>query len=357
MAIYDLPVTKQEYTDQFYATLLAILNSVNGGSSGDIGAPRLVLISLTKVKIDELMAQAEGVQFSLETTDNSNVIDLYINALLDECAKHTLQTAPKHIIIPTDGGTLTLNANPSPNADTGYMFLPDDYLRFVSFKVDGWLQEVTEPVLTATDIYKRQRYTALRGGLAKPVVALNSKIKINTPVAQVDTVTLIGTSGTANLSAGGLTKTVTFNTSLTQTATDFVTTHAAAYLLIGIVVTSSGEDIIFTAQTAGVAFDHPFILTLTGDITGNVVNTTPNVPTREGKRTVEYYSDPEEAHVLDKFLYIANVGAEHVQFNLHDALTWMCASKVLQIWGQFSGNASYAERAQQQIDLSYQNLI
>jgi hypothetical protein len=100
-------------------------------------------------------------------------------------------------------------------------------------------------------------------------------------VKQVDTITLTGTDGTANVTlAGGLTKLATFNTSLTQTATDFVTDHAAAYLVEGIVVTSSGEDILFTAQLAGVAFVSPVITNATVDLAGTVANTTPNtVPT------------------------------------------------------------------------------
>ena len=44
--------------------------------------------------------------------------------------------------------------------------------------------------------------------------------------------TLTGTSGTASLTAAGIEETVTFNTSLTQTATDFVTNSAADYATV-----------------------------------------------------------------------------------------------------------------------------
>jgi len=94
--------------------------------------------------------------------------------------------------------------------------------------------------------------------------------------AQVDTVTLTGSSGTANVTeAGGLTKLATWNTSLTQTATDFVTAHAAAYAAVGITLTSSTVDLIFTGAVAGVSFDHPVITNVTPDLAGTVVNTTP----------------------------------------------------------------------------------
>ena len=361
MSIADINTAKTEYLNQFYQTLLTLISS-GGSNSGDISVPRLTLIGLTRVKIDEYMSQSEGVQFNLADADNSNVIDIYINAILDEAAKHVLQTAPIHIIIPTDGGTITTVPVPDSSGLVGYIILPDDYLRFVYFKMSDWLQGVDSPILITDPKYKLQKYSATRGGIAKPVVALNSKVKINTPVKQVDTITLAGTSGACVISGpGGLDKTATFVTSLTITATNFYTAWAADYLAQGIVLTNpSAGVLVFTAQTAGVAFDHPMIITTTADLTGDVVNTTANVPTREPKRILEYYSVAAATvpdHTLDSFLYIANVGAEHVQSNLHDAISWMAASKVLQIWGEFSGNQSYADRAMKQVELSYQNLL
>ncbi len=98
-----------------------------------------------------------------------------------------------------------------------------------------------------------------------------------TKIAQVDTVTLTGTSGTASITdAGGLTKTVTFNSDLTTTASDFVTSFAADYLAQGIVLTSSTVDLIFTANVAGTAFVHPAIANVTGDLTGTSIITTMN---------------------------------------------------------------------------------
>lgn len=91
---------------------------------------------------------------------------------------------------------------------------------------------------------------------------------------QVDTITLTGAEGTANVTlAGGLTKLVTYGDSLTDTAADFVTSHAAAYLAVGIVVTSDGPDIIFTASDAETSFTHPQIANATGDLAGTVENT------------------------------------------------------------------------------------
>jgi hypothetical protein len=353
MSIYDFNKEKQDYTQAFYELMLSVLSS--SGGNLDLSAPRLTLIGTTKLKIDELQPQQEGVQFIDASSDDiSNVLDLYINGLLDECAKHIHQTAPLHIIIPTDGSSVS----PVVNGTIGHVVIPDDYLRFVSFKMSAWLQEVTSPILTTSKKYKHQKYLATRASIAKPVVALNTIKVTNTPVSQVDTVTLSGTSGTANLSCAGVVRQLTFNTSLTQTATDFVTNFAADYATVGVVVTSSGADLIFTASVAGTPFTSPWVSVLTGDLSGTTVNTTPNVPGVEAKRTIEYYSVPAPgSHTLSKFLYVSQVGAEYVQDNLTDALTWLCASKVLQVMGDITNQGGYAEKALEQVELSYKNLM
>jgi len=128
---------------------------------------------------------------------------------------------------------------------------------------------LTVPLPVVIDNWNRVNYQA---GV-KPVVQVGD----TTTTAQVDTITLTGTSGTANVTvAGGLTKLVTFNTSLTQTAADFVTAHAAAYAAEGITVSSISADIFFVATVAGVPFDSPVIASTTGNLAGTIVNTIAN---------------------------------------------------------------------------------
>ncbi len=88
---------------------------------------------------------------------------------------------------------------------------------------------------------------------------------------QEETITLSGTSGTASIAnAGDLTKTITFDTDLTTTAENFVTTNATVYLEKDIVLTSDEDSLIFTANTSGVKFTSPTITNSTGDLTGTV---------------------------------------------------------------------------------------
>lgn len=62
-------------------------------------------------------------------------------------------------------------------------------------------------------------------------------------------VTLTGTSGTANITVGGVNYLATFTTNLTTSANNFVTSHAAALLALGITVTANTGVLTFVAAT------------------------------------------------------------------------------------------------------------
>lgn len=68
-----------------------------------------------------------------------------------------------------------------------------------------------------------------------------------------------------------------YNFSLAQVAAQFASDHAAEYLVGGVVMTASGNDIILTSETAGVDFTGATtIINTSGDLAGAVVNTVPN---------------------------------------------------------------------------------
>lgn len=73
-------------------------------------------------------------------------------------------------------------------------------------------------------------------------------------VQRVDYITLAGTGGTATIVCNGVTKTATFATDLTVTASNFVTANATDYLASGVVLTSLLNVLIFTAVLAGTDF-------------------------------------------------------------------------------------------------------
>jgi len=81
------------------------------------------------------------------------------------------------------------------------------------------------------------------------------------------TVTLTGSSGNAQIVINGTTYTTAYNTSLTQTAADFVTSHAAAIATAtGATVTSSGAVITITDKAVG----FPTVTGVAGGLTETV---------------------------------------------------------------------------------------
>jgi len=97
----------------------------------------------------------------------------------------------------------------------------------------------------------------------------------NGAVAQVNTITLTGTSGTATVAVKGVSKVATFDTDLDTTHANFVAANAAAYLAAGLVLTGT-TTLVFTALHAGVGFDAGTVTNLTGDLAGGSVATTAN---------------------------------------------------------------------------------
>lgn len=95
-------------------------------------------------------------------------------------------------------------------------------------------------------------------------------------VAQIATLTISGSSGTATVTFMGDTYLCTFTSDLTTSAANFVTSHAATILLRGVTVTSSVADIVFTSAIEGQPFTNPTIANTTGNLTGSVASTLAN---------------------------------------------------------------------------------
>ena len=101
------------------------------------------------------------------------------------------------------------------------------------------------------------------------------KVVADGAVAQVDTVTLTGTAGTANITYEGVDYLATFASSIEVTTTAFVALHAAALLLRGVILTGT-TTAIFTAAVAGTEHLPPTVANLTLNLDGSTANTTAN---------------------------------------------------------------------------------
>lgn len=81
-------------------------------------------------------------------------------------------------------------------------------------------------------------------------------------------VTLTGTSGTANVVVGGTNYLATFTTNLTTSAANFVTSHAATLLALGITVTANTGVLTFVAGTA--TFPTITVANVSGDLAATI---------------------------------------------------------------------------------------
>lgn len=110
-----------------------------------------------------------------------------------------------------------------------------------------------------------------------PTIDQVKKINMdNSAVARVDTITVSGSMGTANIVIKATTYLATFRTDLPTTNTDFVALHGADLLLKDIIVTAATNDLLFTSSKLGLEFDAPTITNAVSDLAGSVAQTTGN---------------------------------------------------------------------------------
>lgn len=112
-----------------------------------------------------------------------------------------------------------------------------------------------------------------------PSVATGQIKKVNctlSAVSEVRTITLTGSSGTADVTILGKTKVATYTGgSLTNTAAAFVSSWSSYYANYGMVITASTDTIICTySGYKGVAFAAPTVANATGNLAGSAALTT-----------------------------------------------------------------------------------
>lgn len=191
-------------------------------------------------------AQGKGVDWNDISKGGSEIRDIVLTVFNDglraDFFRHFWMNDPNK-------ETLDVNGNYSGTPDT-------DYNAFEGMWYRLFAKASTTPNYDNGDIKR---------------VVINSSA-----VAQVEAVTVTGTGGTANINVNGVNYLATFDTDLTTTAANFVTTHAAALLLRGIIVTSAVAVISFTSAIAGQPFAAPTIANVSGDLAGSVAQTTAN---------------------------------------------------------------------------------
>lgn len=107
-------------------------------------------------------------------------LDQIIESKIEDAARVVLRDAPNYLL---DGGVSFGNADHTYSVEWfgqkaglggGYILLPEDFLRLVSFQMSDWSRAVSVAITEDNPLYARQssRYGGIRGCPQKPVVAL-----------------------------------------------------------------------------------------------------------------------------------------------------------------------------------------
>jgi hypothetical protein len=103
---------------------------------------------------------------------NVKPINSYIEETLDSAYDDVLLLAPLHLI--KDNVIDISSTSTTIEKKVGYKDVPDDYLRVHSVMYDKWKRMVNRVIYPDQAEYALQRNEYTRGGLVKPVIAINN---------------------------------------------------------------------------------------------------------------------------------------------------------------------------------------
>jgi hypothetical protein len=130
------------------------------------------VIKKVKVKLEEFSPFDEPK--SLVAIQDSNVkpINSYIEETLDTAYDDVLLLAPLHLI--KENVSDIYDEKIEVVKKVGYLEVPDDFLRLHSVMFDKWKRMVNRVIYPNQAEYALQRNEYTRGGLAKPIIAINN---------------------------------------------------------------------------------------------------------------------------------------------------------------------------------------
>ncbi len=139
----------------------------------------------------DIIRKVKSLVEEITPFDNDEVVsETLIDKLLDDSDTEIRRKIPIHLIRPTVFSTSSLVDN---GDGTGYVNLPDDFLRLHSFKMAEWKRTICEAISESNPKYKLQQSTITRGGTVKPVVVIRWK-QSATKVGSIEKQTFIATA-------------------------------------------------------------------------------------------------------------------------------------------------------------------
>ena len=103
----------------------------------------------------------------------NGVLDFIMENFLEEAGIQLLRCAPLYAIgkyHDFSGAEIHASDNGS-----GYVTLPDNFVRLVAFRMSGWHRDATHLYDIFDPVYQKQSNPYLRGGAAKPIVIRDNK--------------------------------------------------------------------------------------------------------------------------------------------------------------------------------------
>ena len=123
------------------------------------------LVKEVRITLDENAEQSSYLNESVENQD----LDAIIRAKLPEAARDVIDTAEVELLEP-----VAMQTTATANEWGGVLTVPEDYLRFVSLKMKGWVRAVTALAAEGSDIELMQHNPYTRGTKSKPVCILST---------------------------------------------------------------------------------------------------------------------------------------------------------------------------------------
>jgi hypothetical protein len=129
------------------------------------------VIKKVKVKLEEFSPFDEPKSL-VAIASNVKPINSYIEETLDSAYDDVLLLAPLHLI--KDNVIDISSTSTTIEKKVGYKDVPDNYLRVHSVMYDKWKRMVNRVIYPDQAEYALQRNEYTRGGLVKPVIAINN---------------------------------------------------------------------------------------------------------------------------------------------------------------------------------------
>lgn len=124
-----------------------------------------------RIAIDE---NKTGEQLIAEEDIDTLSLNEIVRSKIVEAVRRVVTEAPTHLL---DGGVPFGDEVYWRSKGSGWILLPDDFMRLLIFKMSDWERPVYEPITAADPQYQLQfsRYKGVRGNPQKPVVAIVSR--------------------------------------------------------------------------------------------------------------------------------------------------------------------------------------